>query len=79
MKNLLFFLISTLNFSASNAQLFDGTIFGVLPGRQKDLIEYYEKKGFRAAHAAGLLDVNLLYHLIISDAGFYSFADEGKI
>jgi DNA repair protein RadC len=30
-------------------------------------------------NAAGLLDVNLLDHLIISDAGFYSFADEGKM
>jgi len=29
--------------------------------------------------AAGLLDVNLLDHLIVSDAGFYSFADEGKM
>jgi DNA repair protein RadC len=30
-------------------------------------------------NAAGLLDVNLLDHLIISDAGYYSFADEGKM
>ncbi|MFN9109473.1 MAG: JAB domain-containing protein [Bacteroidota bacterium] len=29
--------------------------------------------------AAGLLDVNFLDHLIISDKGFYSFADEGKM
>ena len=29
--------------------------------------------------AAALLDVNLLDHLIVSDAGFYSFADEGKM
>ena len=30
-------------------------------------------------NAAGLLDVNLLDHLIISDAGYYSFADEGVL
>lgn len=29
--------------------------------------------------AAVLLDVNLLDHLIVSDTGFYSFADEGKM
>lgn len=29
--------------------------------------------------AAALLDVNLLDHLIVSDKGFYSFADEGKM
>jgi DNA repair protein RadC len=30
-------------------------------------------------NAAALLDVNLLDHLIVSNAGFYSFADEGKM
>lgn len=29
--------------------------------------------------AASLIDVNLLDHLIVSDVGFYSFADEGKM
>ena len=29
--------------------------------------------------AAALLDVNLLDHLIVSNTGFYSFADEGKM
>ena len=29
--------------------------------------------------AAELLEVNLLDHLIVSDTGFYSFADEGKM
>ena len=30
-------------------------------------------------HAAALLDVNLLDHLIVSNTGFYSFADERKL
>ncbi|MFN5334379.1 MAG: JAB domain-containing protein [Bacteroidota bacterium] len=30
-------------------------------------------------NAGGLLDVSLLDHLIICDAGFYSFTDEGKM
>ena len=69
MKNLLFFLISTLNFSASNAQLFDGTIFGALPGRQKDLIEYYEKKGFRTVHAAGNSNETVVMEGVINGTG----------
>ena len=69
MKNLLFFLISTLFLSASNAQLFDGTIFGALPGRQIDLIEYYEKKGFRTVHAAGNSKETVIMEGVINGTG----------
>lgn len=33
----------------------------------------------RIAEAANLLDIKLLDHLIVSDEGYYSFADEGKL
>jgi len=29
--------------------------------------------------AAGLLDIRVLDHLIVSDSGYYSFADKGLI
>jgi hypothetical protein len=69
MKNLLFFLISILFSIDSNAQLFDGTIFGALPGRQKDLIEYYEKKGFRTAHANGNSKETVIMEGVINGTG----------
>jgi DNA repair protein RadC len=33
----------------------------------------------RIAEAANLLDIKLLDHLIVSDEGYYSFADEGRL
>jgi DNA repair protein RadC len=33
----------------------------------------------RIAEAANLLDIKLLDHIIVSDEGYYSFADEGKL
>ncbi|MFN5334919.1 MAG: hypothetical protein ACK5BV_07010 [Bacteroidota bacterium] len=69
MKRLTIIFIIIFYCAATKAQLFDGTIFGALPGRQKDLIEYYEKKGFRAVNALGNSNETVVMEGVINGTG----------
>ena len=52
MRNLylLLFLLQLNNHT--NAQLFDGTILGAMPGKQNDLIKYFEEKGYQTVRCS---------------------------
>ena len=69
MKHLTFLFIITFCNTTVNAQLFDGTIFGAMPGKQKDLIEYYEKKGYRTIHTGHNSNDTVILEGVINGSG----------
>jgi hypothetical protein len=69
MKRLTFLFIITYCYTTATAQLFDGTIFGAMPGRQKDLVAYFEKKGYRIIHDANTPNDTVIMEGIINGSG----------
>jgi hypothetical protein len=69
MKNLSFLFILMLYYTSVGAQLFDGTIFGAMPGKQKDLVEYFEKKGYRTIHSGRISNDTVILEGVINGSG----------